>query len=113
MSAAKAAVINQMRSAFNKNYIDITKRRQDTPDIMKAFSALAQAAGRDGALDKKELIAIATAISAFTWMRWSGSAPPARGVGKDEIGLLLHCWRLRYAGPASEPDGLTAVYSSF
>jgi alkylhydroperoxidase/carboxymuconolactone decarboxylase family protein YurZ len=50
---------------MKKNYIDITKRisgdlrklRQDIPDTMKAFSALAQAAGRDGALDKntKEL----------------------------------------------------------
>ena len=42
---------------MEKNYIDITKRisgdlrklRQDIPDTMKAFSALAQAAGRDGA----------------------------------------------------------------
>ena len=59
---------------MEKNYIDITKRisgdlrklRQDIPDTMKAFSALAQAAGRDGALDKKtkELIALAIAIAA-------------------------------------------------
>ena len=58
---------------MKKNYIDITKRisgdlrklRQDIPDTMKAFSALAQAAGRDGALDKKtkELIALAIAIA--------------------------------------------------
>src|SRR6516164_11605765 len=56
-----------------KNFIDITKRisgdlrklRQDIPDTMRAFSALAQAAGRDGALDKKtkELIALAIAIA--------------------------------------------------
>jgi AhpD family alkylhydroperoxidase len=62
------------RSAFmKKNYIDITKRisddlrklRQDIPDTMKGFSALAQAAGRDGALDRKtkELIALAIAIA--------------------------------------------------
>jgi alkylhydroperoxidase/carboxymuconolactone decarboxylase family protein YurZ len=46
---------------MEKSYIDITKRisgnlrklRQDIPDTMKAFSALAQAATRDGALDKK------------------------------------------------------------
>ena len=59
---------------MEKNYVDITKRisgdlrklRQDIPDIMKAFSALAQAAGRDGALDRKtkELIALAIAIAA-------------------------------------------------
>ena len=58
---------------MKKNYIDITKRisgelrklRQDTPDTMKAFSTLAQAAGRDGALDRKtkELIALAIAIA--------------------------------------------------
>src|SRR5215472_9127126 len=59
---------------MKKNYIDITKRisgdlrklRQDIPDTMKAFSALGQAAGRDGALDRKtkELIALAIAIAA-------------------------------------------------
>jgi AhpD family alkylhydroperoxidase len=58
---------------MEKSYIDITKRisgdlgklRQDIPDIMKAFSALAQAAGRDGALDKKtkELISLAIGIA--------------------------------------------------
>ena len=41
------------------------KLRQDIPDTMKAFSALAQAATRDGALDKKtkELIALAIGIA--------------------------------------------------
>jgi AhpD family alkylhydroperoxidase len=58
---------------MEKSYIDITKRisgnlrklRQDVPDTMKAFSALAQAATRDGALDKKskELIALAIGIA--------------------------------------------------
>jgi AhpD family alkylhydroperoxidase len=58
---------------MEKSYIDITKRisgnlrklRQDIPDTMKAFSALAQAATRDGALDKKskELIALAIGIA--------------------------------------------------
>jgi AhpD family alkylhydroperoxidase len=73
-AAIAAAVIKQVRSTFmKKNYIDITKRisgdlrklRQDIPDTMKAFSALAQAAGREGALDKKtkELIALAIAIA--------------------------------------------------
>jgi len=56
-----------------KNYADITKRisgdlktlRNDIPDIMQAFSALAKAATRDGALDKKtkELIALAIGIA--------------------------------------------------
>ena len=58
---------------MEKNYTDITRRissdlrklRQDIPDTMKAFSALAQAASREGALDKKtkELIALAIGIA--------------------------------------------------
>jgi AhpD family alkylhydroperoxidase len=40
--------------------------RADIPDTMKAFSALAQAATRDGALDRKtkELIALALGVAA-------------------------------------------------
>ena len=58
---------------MEKNYSDITRRisgdlrklRQDIPDTMKAFSALVQAATREGALDKKtkELIALAIGIA--------------------------------------------------
>lgn len=59
---------------MSKNYHEITKSlsaslsklRSDTPDVMKAFSMLAQAASKDGALDKKtkELIALALGIAA-------------------------------------------------
>jgi AhpD family alkylhydroperoxidase len=44
----------------------LAKLRTDIPDTMKAFSQLAQVAGRDGALDKKtkELIALALGIAA-------------------------------------------------
>jgi AhpD family alkylhydroperoxidase len=59
---------------MTKSYKDITKRvsaslaklRADIPDTMAGFSALAQAAGRDGALDKKtkELIALALSVAA-------------------------------------------------
>jgi AhpD family alkylhydroperoxidase len=65
--------IGSRGSIMEKSYIDITKRisgnlrklRQDIPDTMKAFSALAQTATRDGALDKKskELIALAIGIA--------------------------------------------------
>ena len=43
----------------------LAKLRVDTPDIMKGFSALADAATRDGALDKKtkELIALALGVA--------------------------------------------------
>ena len=56
------------------NYPELTKRisadlrtlRKGIPDTMQAFSALAQAATRDGALDKKtkELIALAIGVAA-------------------------------------------------
>lgn len=58
---------------MDKNYIDITKRissnlkvlRKDIADTMQGFSAMAQAATKDGALDKKtkELIALAIGVS--------------------------------------------------
>jgi AhpD family alkylhydroperoxidase len=59
---------------MEKNYTELTKRisgelrklHKDIPDTMRAFSALAQAATRDGALDKKtkELIALALGVAA-------------------------------------------------
>lgn len=59
---------------MDKNYVDITRNistnlknlRTDIPDTMKGFAALAQAATRDGALDKKtkELIALALGVAA-------------------------------------------------
>ena len=59
---------------MEKNYLEITRAisanlktlRKDIPDTMAAFSALAQAASRDGALDKKtkELIALALGVAA-------------------------------------------------
>jgi AhpD family alkylhydroperoxidase len=44
----------------------LRKLRKDIPDTMQAFSALAQAATRDGALDRKtkELIALALGVAA-------------------------------------------------
>lgn len=43
----------------------IAKMRQEIPDVMAGFSALAQAASKEGALDKKtkELIAMALAVA--------------------------------------------------
>jgi AhpD family alkylhydroperoxidase len=43
----------------------LAKLRVDTPDVMKAFGMLAQAATRDGALSKKtkELIALALGVA--------------------------------------------------
>ncbi|MBB4393763.1 carboxymuconolactone decarboxylase family protein [Bradyrhizobium sp. ERR14] len=59
---------------MDKNYVGITrnisanlkKLRGDIPETMKGFSALAQAATHEGALDKKtkELIALALGVAA-------------------------------------------------
>jgi AhpD family alkylhydroperoxidase len=45
---------------------NLKKLRKDIPDTMQGFSALAAAASRDGALDKKtkELIALALGVAA-------------------------------------------------
>lgn len=58
---------------MEKNYPEITKRisgnmkvlRKDIADTMQGFSAMAQAATKDGVLDKKtkELIALAIGVS--------------------------------------------------
>jgi AhpD family alkylhydroperoxidase len=58
---------------MSKSYPEITRRisaniktlRKDIPDTMSGFSSLAQAASREGALDKKtkELIALAIGIA--------------------------------------------------
>jgi AhpD family alkylhydroperoxidase len=58
---------------MHKNYPELTKcisvnlkkLRKDIPETMQGFSALAQAATRDGALDKKtkELIALAIGVA--------------------------------------------------
>ena len=58
---------------MTKSYPDITKRisgslkvlRKDIPETMQGFSAMAQAATKDGALDKKtkEFIALAIGIA--------------------------------------------------
>ncbi|MDP1574990.1 MAG: carboxymuconolactone decarboxylase family protein [Coxiellaceae bacterium] len=44
----------------------LTKLRKDIPDVMSGFSALAQAASKEGALNKKtkELIALALGVAA-------------------------------------------------
>jgi AhpD family alkylhydroperoxidase len=59
---------------MDKNYREITHSisnnlktlRKDLPEVMQAFSALAGAATKDGALDKKtkELIALALGVAA-------------------------------------------------
>jgi AhpD family alkylhydroperoxidase len=58
---------------MQKNYLDITKNisaniktlRKDIPDVMQGFSAMAGAATKEGALDKKtkEFIALAIGVA--------------------------------------------------
>jgi alkylhydroperoxidase/carboxymuconolactone decarboxylase family protein YurZ len=87
---------------MKKNYSELTKRisgevrklRKDIPDTMQAFSALAQAATRDGALDKKtkELIALAIGVAVrcdgcigFHTEAWHDLAPRARKCKKPSV----------------------------
>jgi len=82
---------------MDKNYADLTKRisgglrklRQDIPDTMKAFSALAQAATRDGALDRKtkELIALALGVAARCdgCIGFHTEAPAKLGASRQEV----------------------------
>jgi AhpD family alkylhydroperoxidase len=59
---------------MDKNYPELTRQlstnlkklRKDIPDTLQGFSAMAQAATRDGVLDKKtkELIALALGVAA-------------------------------------------------
>ncbi len=53
---------NQITKDIN---IQLGKMRKEIPDVLTAFSALSQAATKDGALDKKtkELIAMAIAVA--------------------------------------------------
>ena len=64
---------------MSKNYREITaevsaslaKLRADMPETLRGFSSLAQAAGKDGALDKKtkELIAMALSVPLVEQLR--------------------------------------------
>lgn len=63
---------------MDKNYPEITrnisanlrKLRTDIPDVMKGFSALAQAAGRDGALYKEDQGTDCTCTGRGRALRW-------------------------------------------
>ena len=72
MYASADAVTEE--AVVEKNFIDITRNisinlktlRKDIPDTLAGFSAMAQAASKDGALDKKtkELMALALGVAA-------------------------------------------------
>ena len=80
---------------MEKNYSEFTKRisgdlrklRKDIPDTMQAFSALAQAATRDGALDKKtkELIALGVAARCDGCIGFHTETLVKLGVTRQEV----------------------------
>ena len=86
---------------MDKNYPEITrhisanlrKLRNDIPDTMKGFAALAQAATRDGALDKKtkELIALALGVAAHCdgCIGFHTEALVKLGATREELGETL------------------------
>ncbi len=67
----------------------LAKLRTDIPDTMRGFSALAQAASKDGALDKKtkELIAMALSVAA--------RCDPCLGFHADTL-VKLGCTRAEF-----------------
>ena len=80
---------------MEKNYSELTKRisgdirklRKDIPDTMQAFSALAQAATRDGALDRKtkELIALGVAARCDGCIGFHAEALVKLGATRQEV----------------------------
>lgn len=86
---------------MDKSYPEITRQisanlrklRNDLPDVMKGFSALAQAAGRDGALNKKtkELIALALGVAAHCdgCIGFHAEALVKLGVTRQEVEEVL------------------------
>jgi AhpD family alkylhydroperoxidase len=82
---------------MEKDYSDVCKHisgnlgklRSDIPETMRAFSALAQAATKDGALDvrTKELIALALGVAAHCdgCIGFHAKALVKLGVGRKEV----------------------------
>lgn len=74
MITLRSALQQKVAGAMTKYFPDITKRissdikklRKGIPDTLSGFSALANAASRDGALDRKtkELVALALGVAA-------------------------------------------------
>ena len=64
-----AEKFKEMTTGIN---VQLAKLRKEMPDVMNGFSALSQAATKDGVLDKKskELIAIALAAAIAYFLVW-------------------------------------------
>ena len=78
--------------------------RKDIPDVMQGFSALARAAGADGALDKKtkELIALAigVAVRCDGCIGFHAKALTDLGATRDEIAEVMAMCVYMGGGPA-------------
>jgi AhpD family alkylhydroperoxidase len=78
--------------------------RSDAPDVMKAFSAMAQAAGAPKALDgkTKELLAlgIAVAVRCDDCIAFHVKAALAQGASREEIAETLGMAIYMGAGPS-------------
>ena len=97
---------------MSKNYREITaevsanlvKLRADMPETLRGFSALAGAAGKDGALDKKtkELIAMALSVSARCdpCLGFHADALVKLGCSRAEFGEMLGMCIYLGGGPA-------------
>lgn len=111
---------------MDKNYVDITSNisanlktlRSDIPDTMKGFSAMAQAATRDGALPKKtkELIALALGVAAHCdgCIGFHAEALVKLGATREEIEETLGMAVYMGGGPSlMYAAGAIAAYEQF
>ena len=97
---------------MNKNWIGVTTEmsgavrevRSGAPDVMKGFSALAQAALKGGALDTKTKELIALAISVATrcdaCVAFHAEAAVKQGASRDEIMETMGMAIYMGAGPS-------------
>ena len=97
---------------------NLKKLRKDIPDTMQGFSALAAAATRDGALDKKtkELIALALGVAAHCdgCIGFHAEALVRLGATRQEIEEALGMAVYMGGGPAlMYAAGAVSAYEQF
>ena len=92
----------------------VAQLRADIPDTMRGFSAMAQAAGKDGVLDKKtkELIALALSVGARCdpCVGYHAQALVQLGATRETLGMAVYMGggpSLMYAAKA------TAAFEEF
>lgn len=112
MMKLRSALQQKVPGAMTKYFPDITKRisndikklRKGIPDTLSGFSALANAASRDGALDRKtkELVAFALGVAAHCdgCIGFHAEALVKLGASRQEVEEVLGMAVYMGGGPA-------------